>query len=567
MSEQNTFNSELEQFRNLGNQAGLLLWPEGTVRRTLNFMNALSNLRVINGTVNFADGQVVIKIDDPRISQITDRLSALENDYLDLETDVNGDLVFNSDGTVRTSGYDGSSGGSHSGRNDFGTGNSGGTDGGSGGGTEGSGTTGGAPTGSGGANNSGTSETGGGSNTDSLPDPAAGGVRLYIQGGDVVRTLSPTASVTVTAVIINNTGVAATNVRWTTTMAGRLDPSSPSEQTGETATFLFDTQGQGRITLRATVDGRGYVDEVNVSIVTSSGATFTAGEAQTVDGLVDPSTALTGSFSTGQDTEWKLISGDSAGAQITDPSSPTTTVGFTAGGTYVFQLTSKDDPTLSDTVTITVENLIPFSVICIPKTTVAVTGEQGNLSAYVSQPGSLIWWEATKTPGGSLPSIVDRNSASTPVFIFQDGLYTFKITGTWDGKSNNDSVNLRAGPPPAFAHMRCLVSGATGNTIGARFAGQWQGFIEGGSLVSWGGSSFARSNTATGVYTSAQPSTSTQSINLSDIEPNGDAPSKIEFQYTDDYSGGALGSSWWTLSTHTWKGHGSYYANGSFIAD
>ncbi|HVU95078.1 MAG TPA: PKD domain-containing protein [Puia sp.] len=270
-----------------------------------------------------------------------------------------------------------------------------------------------------------------------------------VNAGSAQTITLPVSSVNLTGTVTASSGNSVASTKWTQVSgpntatiaaAGSLTTAASGLVAG---TYVFQ--------LTAT-DNKGLTGSATVTITVNAAAvppTASAGGAQTIT-LPTNSATLTGSATanggaTIASTTWTQTSGPGT-ATISSPSSLSTAVGSLVAGTYVFQLTVKDNNGLTSTasVSVTVKAAVaPPTVdagsaqtITLPVSTATLTGTAtGNGGATIA---STTW---TQTGGPGTATIASPAALSTTVSSLVAGVYTFKLTAK-DNNGQTASANV-----------------------------------------------------------------------------------------------------------------------------
>lgn len=542
MSKKETDRFSLAGVRKLENGGAIV--PYELIAAICATLTQVRRIEFLGGFVKWTDRLLITK-DEASLNALEEQVASIRDTGFEIPRGPNGQLLWDEEAggpvvdTVE----------SHS---DLGGGgiNLGGSSGSSGG-----------STGSSGGSGSNSGNAGGGL----VPDPESNDIRVVAGGAQTVNLDGGSVSVTLQAQVFNFSDDEIESVEWRLT--GVVTGVDALVKDTNPATFTFDEAGQYIASIYVTIGGAIYSGSTRITVSAEEGTVISAGADATVDAETNPTTNFTGSVDPDQTVMWSLISGDAGGVSIADPTSPTSQVTFSVGGSFTFRLAVTGAVSVSDTVTYTVAGISALRVTAAPKQVSTNSNSavaSAFVGAFVSESGADMEWTCTKAPAGSPPQISSPNSDYTAVTVFERGLYTFRVTATYEGESASDTVQVYHSPTGTNYHWRVVLDKpATGGVYSKYAANRGSFMLTSGAVQSWGGQSFARSNSVSWVFTSIAVQTWALTIEGAPYQQ----PGLLTFQMTDDFQGaGGADSDWWTVQEFGWLGEGTYGSNGIYTA-
>jgi len=210
----------------------------------------------------------------------------------------------------------------------------------------------------------------------------------------------------------------------------------------------------------------GLSNSATISINVIAGPTAVAGQTQTI--ILPGQASLNGSSSTDpsgtiSSYTWTKVSGP-AGDLILSANTAITNISFTNTGTYVYQLTVKDNGTglsNSNTITLTVLSL-PVSVPGPGQTITLPAQVSLNGSGSSDNSGTITSYTWSKVSGPSGDQILSPNQAKTNISFTLSGIYVYQLTVLDNNGLSNSSnitilVNAPIYPPVANAGLNQTV--------------------------------------------------------------------------------------------------------------
>lgn len=284
---------------------------------------------------------------------------------------------------------------------------------------------------------------------------AANSLPTVNAGADQVVSQPPTTSVTLsgTASVVGGT---ITSYQWTKVSGSSATITSPASAT-TTVTGLAvgvhtfelkvtdDKAGVSKDTMRVTVNPPGQLPTVNAGpdiFDTLTHIITLRGSASDSDGTIVSYT-------------WSMVSGMTA-VTFGSATQPTTTLGNLGKGTYLFQLTVKDNSggTASDTVQVIMVEQASPPVARPPaanagadiKVTIPVNGTTATITlsgSGVAGDYPIASYKWTKIDPFAPGTITNPNAATTTVTGLPRGTYTFTLTVTDTfGQTDTDNITI-----------------------------------------------------------------------------------------------------------------------------
>jgi hypothetical protein len=274
-------------------------------------------------------------------------------------------------------------------------------------------------------------------------------------------------------------------VSTTWTQASGPGTTTFANPNAASTTATFSTSGTYVLRLTASDSALSTSDDVSVTVnpasPTNQAPVVNAGPDQTItlpasaslsgsvtdDGLPNPPAAVTAS--------WTQVSGPGT-ATFVNPNAASTTVSFSASGTYVLRLTGNDSAlSASDDISITVNpasstnqapvvNAGPDQTVTLPSGATL----SGNVTddGLPNPPGTVtVAWTQVSGPGTA--TFANANAASTSVTFSTSGTYVLRLTASDSALSSSDDVVITVNPatPPGQNNIQFIESGsdATGD--------------------------------------------------------------------------------------------------------
>jgi chitodextrinase len=289
-------------------------------------------------------------------------------------------------------------------------------------------------------------------------NPAPNQPPIANAGANQTITL-PTNSVTIDGSASKDPDGVIVSFSWTK-ISG---PTQGTIASPTNVTSIVNNLVQGTYTLKLTVtDNGGASSSDTITIVVNPSPNqppvANAGSSKTITLPVN-STTLSGTQSYDPDGtiasySWSQVSGPST-STITGGTTGTPTVSALIAGTYVYQLTVKDNQGASSSTQVKVivnpaVNQPPIAnagnnqTITLPTNSITLDG-----SASKDPDGSIVSFNWKEVSGPAQGTIVNANNVTTSVNSLVQGTYVFKLTVTDNsGATGNDSVTIMVNPAP-----------------------------------------------------------------------------------------------------------------------
>ena len=291
------------------------------------------------------------------------------------------------------------------------------------------------------------------------PEPPVNQAPTVNAGLDQTITLPSTATLAGSA---SDDGLPSNTLTTTWSQVSGAGTATFANASSTTTSVSFSAAGTYVLRLTASDGDLSSSDDVTITVNPESSVnqapTVNAGADQTMtlpssatlagnasdDGL--PSNTLT--------TTWSQVSGAGT-ATFANASSPTSSVSFSAAGTYVLRLTASDgDLSSTDDVTITVNPESPVNqaptvnagadqTITLPSSaTLAGSASDDGL------PSNTLTTTWSQVSGAGTATFANANSATSSVSFSAAGTYVLRLTASDSALSSSDDVTIVVNPQP-----------------------------------------------------------------------------------------------------------------------